>query len=216
MFEIARGYFRKTVFKTYRYFKHPRRLKQNSLLRWFSRHFLDKTVWKPTQHTLAGGVAVGFFTMMQLVPGQMFFATIFAAVLRVNIPVAIIGCWITNPVTMVPAAVAQIALGNWLFSLFGHVTVPVPDMESAGRFMSFIWHWLTGGGAVTEAPFCAATVLSWIKSMLLGGAVGGVIMAALGYVISWVCWSAVEKFRATRKQPALGLKSDWREQPPAA
>jgi hypothetical protein len=40
MLEIARGYFRKTVFKTYRLFKHPRRLKQNRFLRWFSRHFL--------------------------------------------------------------------------------------------------------------------------------------------------------------------------------
>lgn len=216
MLEIARGYFRKTVFKTYRLFKHPRRLKQNRFLRWFSRHFLDKTVWKPTQHTLAGGMAVGFFVMMQLVPGQMFFATVLAAVLRVNIPVAIIACWITNPVTMVPAAIAQIALGNWILGIFGHETAPVPDFASAQRFMSFVWHWLTGGGSVTEAPFGTATVFSWIKSMLLGGGVGGVAMAALAYVATWLLWALGSRVRGRHRRAAPPAKSDWREQPPAA
>lgn len=216
MLELARGYFRKTVFKTYRLFKHPRRLKQNRFLRWFSRHFLDKTVWKPTQHTLAGGMAVGFFVMMQLVPGQMFFATVLAAVLRVNIPVAIAACWITNPVTMVPAAIAQIALGNWILALFGHQTAPVPDFDSAQRFMSFVWHWLTGGGSVTEAPFGTATVFSWIKSMLLGGGVGGVAMAALAYVVSWLLWAMASRARARRRHAAAAEKSNWRDQPPAA
>lgn len=68
MLDLARGYFRKSVFKTYRFLKHPRRLKGNALLRWFSRHFLNKRVWKPTQHTFAGGMAVGFFVTLQLFP----------------------------------------------------------------------------------------------------------------------------------------------------
>lgn len=200
MLELARGYFRKSVFKTYRYFKHPRRLKRNAALRWFSRHFLDKHVWRPTQHTLAGGLAVGLFVMMQLVPGQMFFATVLAAVLRVNIPIAIVACWITNPVTMVPAAVLQIALGNWILGLLGHATVAVPDFEGAKKFVSFLWDWLISGGSPTEAPpFGVPVLLAWIKSMLLGGGVGGLVFAALGYILAYALWGTVARFWISRK-----------------
>ena len=203
MLDVARGYFRKTIFKTYRYFKHPRRLKKNALLRWFSLHFLDKHVWRPTQHTFAGGLAVGFFVMMQLVPGQMFFAVILAALLRVNIPIAIVACWITNPVTMVPAAIAQIALGNWLLEMMGHTTVPAPDFDSADKFVRFLWHWLIDGGTTRSVPpFGIETSLSWLKAMLLGGAAGGILLAGAGYICAFGLWGLFGRFW-TRKHPTL-------------
>lgn len=202
MLDLAKGYIRKSVFKTYRYFKHPRRLKKNSLLRWFSFHFLDKRVWRPTQHTFAGGLAVGMLVMMQLVPGQMFFAVVIAAVLRVNIPIAIVACWITNPVTMVPAAVAQITLANWVMSAFGHATVPAPDFDSAQKFVSFLWDWLSSGGApLSEPPFGVHTSLAWIKAMLVGGALGGLILAGVGYVASYSIWGLCANFW-WKKHPA--------------
>lgn len=194
MLDLALGYFRKSVFKTYRYLKHPRRLKKNAILRWFSLHFLDKRVWKPTQHTFAGGLAVGMLVMMQLVPGQMFFAVVLAAILRVNIPIAIMACWITNPVTMVPAAILQIGLGNWVMSLFGHSTLPAPDFEAAQQFVSFLWDWLShGGAAVSEPPFGVQTSLAWIKAMLIGGGIGGLLLAGLSYMASYSVWGYVSR-----------------------
>ena len=80
MINLAQGYFRKTVFKTYRWFKHPRKLKKSPVMRWFATHFLSKQVWKPTQHTMAGGMAIGMCIMIQLLPGQMFVAAVIAAV----------------------------------------------------------------------------------------------------------------------------------------
>ncbi|HRH95171.1 MAG TPA: hypothetical protein PLB55_04520, partial [Prosthecobacter sp.] len=61
MLTLARGWFRRSIFKTIRFLKHPRKLRDRPVMRWFARHFLDKQVWKPTQHTLAGGTAVGMF-----------------------------------------------------------------------------------------------------------------------------------------------------------
>ena len=91
--------YRKFVLSLYRKFRHPRVLKNNRFRRWFARHFLDKTVWKPTRHTFAGGIAVGAFAMMLVIPGQMGVAFALAALLRVNIPIAMLVTWITNPVT---------------------------------------------------------------------------------------------------------------------
>ncbi len=195
MLDLALGYFRKSVFKTYRYFKHPRKLKKNPLLRWFSLHFLDKRVWRPTRHTFAGGLAVGMLVMMQLIPGQMFFAVVLAAILRVNIPIAIVACWITNPVTMVPAAILQISLGNWIMAAFGHVTIDAPDFEAAQQFVSYVWDWLSHAGVPDSTPpFGVKTSLTWIKAMLIGGGVGGLILAGISYMISYSVWGLIGKY----------------------
>jgi uncharacterized protein (DUF2062 family) len=112
LIDHSRGLFRRTVFRTYRLLKHPRLLKASASRRWFARHFLDKRVWKPTQHTFAGGVAVGLLVSMQLLPMQMPVAAILAAVFRVNIP------------ALVPL---EYALGKWVLSWISSVpTTPFP------------------------------------------------------------------------------------------
>jgi len=95
-----RSWFRRSVFQTYRFLKHPRKLRQRPVMRWFARHFLDKQVWKPTQHTFSGGMAIGWFITLQLLPIQMPTATILCALFRVNIPIALAICWVSNPVTV--------------------------------------------------------------------------------------------------------------------
>src|SRR4051794_40050675 len=112
-------HYRRLVLRLYRRFRHPRVLKANRFKRWFARHFLDKRVWKPTRHTLAGGLAVGVFVMMLVIPGQMPLAVLLAAVLRVNIPIAILACCIVNPVTMAPVAWWEIKFGNAIVRFVG-------------------------------------------------------------------------------------------------
>jgi uncharacterized protein (DUF2062 family) len=200
MFDLARGYFRKTLFRTYRYLKHPRRLKASPLLRWFSRHFLDKHVWKPTAHTFAGGAAIGALVMMQLVPGQMPVAAILAALFRVNIPIAIMTCWITNPVTMVPTAVAEIHVGNWLLGILGHATEGAPDMESARGLLHFVSLWLRGLDTTGALPGDGIpTLFSWLKSMLVGGLVSGAVMGVIGYFGTLLLWQLFVSAKVTVK-----------------
>lgn len=181
MLELARGYFRKSVFKTYRYLKHPRRLKGNAPLRWFSRHFLDKRVWRPTQHTLAGGAAVGCFVTVQLIPVQMPLAVILAGAFRVNIPIALLLCWISNPVTLVPIGIAEKAIGEWLL------------------------HWVGDPSAAWIASVAnqdLANGLAYARYMFTGGLVAGALLAPVGYIIAWAGWAVAARFARKSRRAA--------------
>ncbi len=183
LLDHSRGLFRRTVFRTYRLLKHPRLLKASASRRWFARHFLDKRVWKPTQHTLAGGVAVGLLVSMQLLPMQMPAAAILAAVFRVNIPVAIVMCWLSNPVTIPALVPLEYALGKWVLSWISSVpATPFPRELPHSLAES----WLT---LKEHAPV-----------MLFGGLLLGAALAPLGYTIAFASWSSLQSWRQRRRE----------------
>ncbi|MDZ4288216.1 MAG: DUF2062 domain-containing protein [Prosthecobacter sp.] len=182
MVEFAKGYFRRSVFKTYRFLKHPRKLKKSRVMRWFARHFLDKQVWRPTQHTLSGGMAVGIFISLQLLPIQMPAATILAAIFRVNIPVAIIMCWLSNPVTIPFIAWLEYIIGKWFLTLY--TTVPSTPFP-------------------TELP--ESMVDAWIvlkehaPVMLVGGILLGAVLSAFSYCATWGAWEITSRMEVAKK-----------------
>lgn len=183
MFDHARGLFRRTMFRTYRYLKHPRKLKSSATMRWFARHFLDKSVWRPSQYTLSGGAAVGLFISMQLLPMQMPFAVIAAAVLRVNIPIAIVMCWISNPVTIPALVPLEYAIGKWVLSWVSSVpATPFPEKFPA----TFAEMWL----ALKEHT----------PVMFFGGVILGGLLAPVGYVSTWISWDAFQRWNERRKE----------------
>ena len=182
MLDLVRGYFRKSVFKTYRYLKHPRRLKNNAPLRWFSCHFLNKRVWKPTQHTFAGGLAVGCFVTLQLFPGQMPLAIILAAAFRVNIPIALAVCWLSNPATFVPIGMFEKEIGQWLLGVVGDPTVVwLASLENQNL----------------------ARGLAYAHYMYTGGLVLGTLLAPVSYVVTYALWALIARF-STRQAHASG------------
>jgi uncharacterized protein (DUF2062 family) len=187
MVDFVNGYFRRSIFKAYRFLKHPRKLKQSPTMRWFARHFLDKHVWKPTQHTFAGGMAVGLFVTVQLLPIQMPTAAILAAIFRVNIPIALILCWASNPATLAPIAWLENMLGTWLMHHFGDPTVLAATM------------------AITKEPEALEKGIAFAKAMFLGGVCIGGILAPIGYITSYVTWGALERWNRYRKAPLLPL-----------
>lgn len=197
MIQLAQGFFRKTVFKTIRYFKHPRKLRNSPVRRWFTRHFMDKRVWKPTQHTLAAGVAIGMLIMMQLAPGQMFVAAVLAAIFRVNIPIAIITCWISNPFTFVPFGLFQKWLGDAIMPLLPAF------LQNAAR--SFV-EWLIQN--LHRLPtrirdFIGDDLLEkgaeFVTSMYVGGFFGGIALGIISYPVVWLIWEAIARVAAARR-----------------
>jgi uncharacterized protein len=182
MYAMARGWFRRSVFKTIRFLKHPRKLRQSPAMRWFARHFLDKRVWKPTQHTLSGGMAVGMFVTLQLLPIQMPTATVLSAIFRVNIPIAIALCWVSNPLTVPFMAWLEYAIGKWFLSLY--TTVPTSPFP-------------------TQLP--ESMVDAWIvlrehaPVMLMGGIILGAVVALLSYIITWGCWEIGLRMEMAKK-----------------
>jgi len=197
MIQLAQGFFRKTVFKTIRYFKHPRKLKNSRVLRWFSRHFLDKRVWKPTQHTLAAGVAIGMVVMMQLAPGQMLVAAALAAIFRVNIPIAIITCWISNPFTFVPFGLFQ----KWL----GDLVMPfLPGFMQAAAHSFVDWliknlHRLPSRIKDFIGDDLLAQGAEFITSMYVGGFFGGAVLGIVSYPVVWLIWEGFARAATARR-----------------
>jgi uncharacterized protein (DUF2062 family) len=182
MLTLARGWFRRSIFKTIRFLKHPRKLRDRPVMRWFARHFLDKQVWKPTQHTLAGGTAVGMFITLQLLPIQTPSAVILAAIFRVNIPIAIALCWLSNPFTIPFLAWLEYAVGKWFLALY--TTVPAtPFPKQLPDSMVDAWVVLR-----EHAPV-----------MLMGGILVGAVGALISYVATWGVWEVGSRMEIAKK-----------------
>ena len=183
-------HYKKWVLRFYRGFRHPRRLKQSPMMRWFARHFLDKSVWKPTRHTFAGGLAIGLFIMMLMLPGQMTVAAFIAALLRVNIPIAMAACWITNPLTFVPVTWWEIKLGIWLMDVLGFdapAHLGWMELKSFVHDSPGVWEFF-----IALKP--------WAWSLYLGGLASGAILALIGYALSFMLWDLMTLLTHRRNQ----------------
>ena len=62
----------------------------------------DPNIFHLTKRSVAGGVATGLFWACLPIPGQMLVSAICAVYLRVNLPLAVVLVWITNPLTIPP------------------------------------------------------------------------------------------------------------------
>lgn len=182
--------YRKWVIQYYRALRHPKRLRDSYVLRWLSSHFLDKSLWKPTRVSIAGGLALGFFFMMLMCPGQMTLAAIFAAIFRVNIPIAMLACWITNPLTMVPVTWWEIKIGSWALDAMGMT----PPAEISWSEIKSI---LTQSQSVGEF---FSRIKPWASSLYLGGFIAGLVLAIVGFISSFVLWDCFS-FMRTKAHP---------------
>jgi uncharacterized protein len=148
------------VRKSYRMLKH-KRLRDRPWWRAMTRPLFDRQLWIPCRDTVAAGLAIGFFFSMILVlPMQMIFSAVVSMRFRVNVPFAMLACWISNVFTNVPIGLVQVAIGDWMRQTFG---IKVPGFESVK--ISF-----------DQIEFNAA-------SFLLGMIVSGVLLALAAFPI---------------------------------
>lgn len=182
MIAMIQGWFRRSVFKTIRFLKHPRKLRNRPVMRWFARHFLDKRVWRPTQHTLSGGMAVGMFVTLQLLPIQTPAAVLLSAIFRVNIPIAIALCWLSNPFTFVFIGGLEYAIGKWFLALYTSVpTTPFPSELPD----SMVDAWVV---LKEHAPV-----------MLMGGILLGALVSLTSYILTWGGWEVTSRLEAAKR-----------------
>lgn len=62
----------------------------------------DPNIFHLTRRSTAGGVATGLFFAFLPLPGQMLLSAIVAIFFCVNLPLAVVLVWITNPLTLPP------------------------------------------------------------------------------------------------------------------
>ncbi len=92
----------------------PDSLREQRALRWFGTRLSEPGLWYFNRRSVSGGAAVGLFMAFLPVPLQMVPAAVASLFLRVNLPTALLGVWITNPLTVAPIYYACYVLGSWV------------------------------------------------------------------------------------------------------
>jgi uncharacterized protein (DUF2062 family) len=152
---------------------------------WFMtpfRHLLhDPRLWGVQRRRVVPAFALGLFIAFMPFPGHTLMAILAAVGLRINIPVAAVSTWASNPATMGPMYYLAYELGSWLLNA---------EEQPFGFELSFDW--------------VAHTFVTIWQPMLLGCVLLGAVSALVGYVTLNVLWRiSVGKYK-TRKRKQRG------------
>ena len=150
--------------KFIRHIPRPETLRGGWLHRILGERLFHPALWRPTRVQVAGGLALGVFVALTPTMGvQMFIAGIAAFFLRLNIPISLAACWITNPLSAPVVYGLQYELGLYLSG-----TVCDPQLIHSSTLMENAMYlakplWI---GSLVSAAFFAplaylAVVFGW-------------------------------------------------------
>jgi hypothetical protein len=103
-------------------------------------------LWRNDKGAIAGGLSLGLFiAFTPTIPFQMLLATSGALFFRVNLPIALAACWVTNPLTVLPIYMSAWKVGKYVvdhFILIEEVLKFYPLRTRSGRLMqqaTYLW-----------------------------------------------------------------------------
>jgi len=140
-------------------------IRENRHLQRFGQRLAEPKLWHLNRYSVAGGLALGIFVGFMPVLGQMFIAAGLAILLRVNLPVASMAVWFSNPLTVAPLYYFAYRVGAWILQL------PVGN-----HTFILSWEWLTSGFLLIWQPF------------LLGCIVCGGVAALIAILATRLVW----------------------------
>lgn len=155
---------------------------------WLRRLIHDPNLWHINRRSISGGVAIGLFVAFIPLPLQMLIATILAIICRVNVPVAIVGTWITNPFTFIPINYAIYSVGNLIIGKDHVSTNQINQCHFEWGKYSEIWH---------QGSVC---IQALGKAYLIGLPIVAVCTALIGYILVRLIWRIAIMFYKYRKQ----------------
>ena len=97
-----------------RFLPEPHRIRDHKHLRHFGDLLHDPNLWHLNRRSAAGGIGIGLFCAFIPLPVHMIVAAAVAILFRVNLPLAVVLTWITNPLTFAPVFYFAYQLGSWL------------------------------------------------------------------------------------------------------
>ena len=156
----------------------------------FADTLLHPRLWHLNRRSAAGAVAVGLFCGLIPGPFQMFGAAVAALIFRVNLPLALITTFYTNPLTIVPLYVVAFALGKLALGRIGNDAefTPPPEYGASG-----LQAWIGG-------------LIDWMIGLGMPLALGLILLAALlalaGYAAMRILWR-IYLVRSWRRRVAL-------------
>ena len=150
-------------------------VRQNRYIRFFGTALHHPNLWHLNRKSVAGGTAIGLFCGLVPGPLQMLSAALFAILFRVNLPVAVILTWYTNPFTIVPLYYIAYKLGMFVTGGNGQV-LPGGDLDLLAlpimEWIPALYLWVTSMGR----PF------------VLGLFLLALILAVAGYLLAIAAW----------------------------
>lgn len=90
-------------------------LKNTYLYRIWGHKLFADVLWRIDKKSISGGLALGLFVAFTpTIPFQMLLTVCGGLYFRVNLPIALVACWVTNPLTAVPIYTAAWRLGKYI------------------------------------------------------------------------------------------------------
>lgn len=168
-------------------------IRGNRWLAPFANTLLHPRLWDLNRHSAAGAVAAGLFCGLIPGPLQILGATICAVVFRVNLPLAMLATFYTNPFTIVPLYIVAYAIGQWVLPGTGQRFVRPPEWgdESFLAWSQALVDWMIGLGT----PLAVGLLL-----LAAGLAVAGYFLVKLAWRIYLI--RAWRRRTARRQRPA--------------
>ena len=156
---------------------------------WYLRPFeyilAHPAYFSATRRSVGGGLWVGIFIGLLPIPGQTVVAVIGSILLRVNVPIAAVTVWISNPITFVPIFYLSYRIGAILLDI---PTETFPDELS--------WAWLS-----------EELVARW-KPLALGSFIMALSVSSTVYLLVSVSWhvSTVRRYRSRHNRSVGSIR----------
>lgn len=154
-----------------RFFKKIALKRQHFADRWYLAPFThllhDTRLWGIRRRTIVPAFALGLFISFLPVPGHVVIAVLLALLLRVNIPVAALTTFVSNPVTIGPMFYLAYRIGRFLLGF--------PEHEFS---IELSFDWLAHSFGNIWAP------------LTLGCLLCGSLAAVIGFLVLDALWRA--------------------------
>ena len=148
-----------------RWIPDSKEIREKPSLRFLGTLLHDPNLFHLNRHSVSVAVFVGVFVAFLPIVGQMPLAACLAFLLRCNLPLSIVLCWISNPVTMTPIFYSTYEIGRWVL-----------DVPPSKFTLELSWEWLTGGFHKIWKPLLTGSILS------------GLVLGCLGYLCMQGFW----------------------------
>lgn len=162
-----------------RYLPHKDHFHKQGGMHLLSDYLHDPNIWHVHKRSSAGGAAIGVFCAFIPFPVQILSSAALAILFRMNLPIAVLSSFISNPITIPPMFFFSYRLGANIMGI----------KEKAVDF-AFSWD---GFGS---------TLMHIWEPLLLGCFIMGTISSILAYILVRLIWrfSAIAKWENRRNR----------------
>ncbi len=178
------------------------RISRSKILSIFGQHLLNPQIWYINRKSITKAMFIGTFFGLIPIPFHSLFIVVAVLLLRVNLPLSLMMCWLSNPLTIVPIIYVSFWTGTQIFQ------VHMIDEAMLKGVLHQISDWIThfGQGYVD---------LSLAKILIVGMITVAFITALLLTILTNLYWRYSVQ-RAWRKRQKLMAATQSPSQQPQA